>query len=763
MMAQSGPVASAAKTAASQGITGLSLAIAGTMRQWVGDMDRTARFPETMAAGAFRYAGVLALALLAPLQAGAAETAAVTSPRVTATLLSSRDVVQPGERFQVALVQKIAPGWHTYWQNPGDSGEPTKIDWALPAGFAAGAIQWPAPKALPVEPLVNFGFEGTVLLPVEMAVPTDAKPGEVVSLKANATWLVCEKICIPEEGTFTLDLPVAAGSVIDQAAQARIEAARAALPQPAQFSAKLSAAGERLALALPGLGAGASELRFFPLSDTLIDHAAAQTSAPAGDGVSLQLARSSAFKLESGEVGGVLTFKENGRPRALTLTAQAEPALIGKTASVGAAPAVPRLSIPNEGADLTLWAALAFAFAGGLILNLMPCVLPVLFIKALGFAQLARASRDEVREQGVLFLAGVVATFLVLAGLVVGLGALGASVGWGFQLQSPPLVIALAVIMTLIGLNLLGAFEVGTSVAGVGHDLASRGGRLGAFMTGALAVVVATPCTAPFMGAAIGYALTQPVVTGLAVFMALALGFAAPVVALSFAPGLLRLLPKPGRWMVILKQAFAFPMFATAIWLIWVAAIQAGPMGVLSALVAVLAAGFVVWLVGVTRGGTGTRLAGSAMAALVALATGWFVVQSAVPSATTEARAGDVQAWTPERVAILQSEGKPVFVNFTAAWCITCLANERVALSRQEVKDSFAELKVTYLKADWTNRNPQIALALAEQGRAGVPLYLFYPGRKDGEPEILPQLLTPDMVVQAARRAAGKEAKTAAN
>jgi thiol:disulfide interchange protein DsbD len=762
-MARSKIAAIAAKSSRFPGITGLSLAIDAPIRHLVARTGRRKRSWGKMLSGAFRYAGLVTLALLAPMRADAAESAPVTSPRVSATLLSSRDVVQPGERFQVALVQKISAGWHTYWQNPGDSGEPTKIEWTLPAGFAAGAIQWPAPKALPVEPLVNFGFEGTVLLPVEITVPTDAKPGEVVGLKASATWLVCEKICIPEEGVFTLDLPIAAGSVIDQAAQGRIEAARAALPQPAQFSGKLAADGEKLALTLPGIGTSTSQLRFFPFSDTLIDHAATQAATPGPDGVTLQLARSSAFKLETGEVAGVLTFKESGRPRALTLTVQAEPGLIGKAASASVAPTVPRLAIPNEGADLTLWAALAFAFAGGLILNLMPCVLPVLFIKALGFAQLARASREEVREQGVLFLAGVVATFLVLAGLVVGLGALGSSVGWGFQLQSPPLVIALAVIMTLIGLNLLGAFEVGTSVAGVGHGLASRGGRPGAFMTGALAVVVATPCTAPFMGAAIGYALTQPVVTGLAVFMALALGFAAPVVALSFAPSLLRLLPKPGRWMVILKQAFAFPMFATAIWLIWVAAIQAGPMGVLAALVAVLAAGFAVWLVGVTRGGTGLRLAGSVAAALVALATGWFVMQSAVPSATTEARAGDIQAWTPERVAALQSEGKPVFVNFTAAWCITCLANERVALSRQEVKDAFAELKVNYLKADWTNRNPQIALALAEQGRAGVPLYLFYPGRKDAEPEILPQLLTPDMVVQAARRAAGKEAKTAAN
>ncbi|HEV7257604.1 MAG TPA: protein-disulfide reductase DsbD domain-containing protein [Bosea sp. (in: a-proteobacteria)] len=714
--------------------------------------------------GRFWRQAVLALALVAPGLAVAAESVAVSSPRVTATLLSSRDAVAPGERFQVALVQKIAPGWHTYWRNPGDSGEPTRIDWTLPAGMSAGDIQWPAPKALPVEPLVNFGFEGTVLLPVEIAVPPDAKPGERLTLKADATWLVCEKICIPEEGAFTLDLPIAPVAAVDEAAQARIEAARAALPAPADFKGRLAADGEGLALTLPGLSGSHSDLRFFPLSDTLIEHAAKQDSSAGTDGTVLRLIRSSAFKITGAEIEAVLTFKEGGSTRALSLLAAVDPVLVASGADAAASPrpAVVRIPLPAEGADLTLWAALLFAFAGGLILNLMPCVLPVLFIKALGFAQLARANRAEVREQGLLFLAGVVVTFMALAGMVIILGALGSSVGWGFQLQSPPLVIALAVVMTLIGLNLLGAFEVGTSAAGVGHGLASRGGRLGAFMTGALAVIVATPCTAPFMGAAVGYAVTQPPTLGLAVFMALALGFALPVVALSFAPGLLRLLPKPGRWMLILKQAFAFPMFATAIWLIWVASVQAGPGGVLAALVAVLAAGFVVWLVGVTRNAGRGRIAASALSVLVAFAAGWFVIQSAVPEVTTQARAGDIQAWTPERVAALQAEGRPVFVNFTAAWCITCLANERVALARQEVKDAFAELKVVYLKADWTNRNSQIAMALAEQGRAGVPLYLFYPGTKGAQPEVLPQLLTPDMIVTAARRAAGKEMKTAA-
>lgn len=713
----------------------------------------------------FLAGALLALGLMAPGMARAAESAAVTSPRVTATLLSGRDSVAPGERFHVALVQKLAPHWHTYWRNPGDSGEPTQIHWTLPAGARAGEIAWPAPRAIRVDPLVNFGFEGTVLLPVEITVPAEAKPGESFSLKAEATWLVCEKICIPEEGSFSLDLPVAAASRTDAAAQQRIDAALAALPKPAGFRGRLTADGDGLALALPGLPADASDLRFFPFSDTLIDHAADQP-ATLGKAARLLLARSGGFELEKPEVAGVLTFNEGGEARALVLAADADPALLAGEAGPGTAaspPAAVRIPIPAQGADLTLLAALAFALAGGLILNLMPCVLPVLFIKALGFAQTAHRSRAETREQGLLFLCGVLLAFLVLAGAVIALGALGSSVGWGFQLQSPPLVIALAVVMVLIGLNLIGAFEIGGSVVGVGDGLASRGGRLGAFMTGMLAVVVATPCTAPFMGAAMGYAVTQPPAVALSVFMALALGFALPVVALSFAPGLLRLLPKPGRWMLVLKQAFAFPMFATAIWLIWVASVQTGPQGVLAALVAVLAAGFVVWLVGVTRGSLARRVFGTALSVLVVIGAGWFALENAVPGANTEARAGAVEAWSPERVAALQAEGKPVFVNFTAAWCITCLANERVALSRQEVKDAFARLGVTYLKGDWTNRDSRIARALAEQGRAGVPLYLFYPGARDAAPEVLPQLLTPDTVIAAAERAAGRDGKTAAN
>ena len=702
---------------------------------------------------------VVAAVFAAPCAGLAAESAPVSTPRVTATLLSDRNAVVPGERFQVALFQDIAKGWHTYWANPGDSGEPTRIEWVLPQGASAGDIRWPAPKAIPVDPLVNYGFEGTVYLLLDITAPPDAKPGDHFALKAVATWLVCEKICVPEEGIFTLDIPIAVSSVVDAIAEQRFAKAHAALPQLASFKTMLAPEGENLSLMLPGIPQSVTDLRFFPVSDTLIDHAAAQSKNVVADGIVMRLARSPAFKVTEHELSGVVTYRDAGQPGAFNVSIEIDPALL--TAATSASPrGPPTIMTPAPESNLTVWTALIFAFGGGLILNLMPCVLPVLFIKALGFAQAAQAAPRQVREQGLLFLVGVLATFSVLAGAIIGLGALGSTVGWGFQLQSPPVVIVLAVVMVLIGLNLLGAFEIGTSVQGVGQKLAGAKGRTGAFATGALAVIVATPCTAPFMGAAMGFALTQPLAIAFSVFLALALGFAFPVVALTFAPGWSRLLPRPGRWMLLLKQAFAFPMFATATWLVWVVSVQAGADGVLAALSAILAASFIVWLLQTTRDGAMTARAIGAGGALLAAVV--LVTQLAVPVPADAGRSADSQTWTPERVATLQAQGKPTFVNFTAAWCITCLANERVALSRQDVKSAFAALDIVYLRADWTNRNTPIAKKLAEHGRAGVPLYLFYPTAKDSQAEVLPQLLTPQTVIEAAERAAGRKVQRAA-
>jgi thiol:disulfide interchange protein DsbD len=433
------------------------------------------------------------------------------------------------------------------------------------------------------------------------------------------------------------------------------------------------------------------------------------------------------------------------------------PVDIGAESSAGAASGL-GAGAPRSGGTLGflsgeggLLGYLLGAVIGGLILNLMPCVFPVLFIKALGFAKRAHDAPGEVRRHGLVFLAGVLSTFLLLAGALIGLKAAGQQVGWGFQLQDPVFVAALALLMFTIGLNLMGAFEIGGGLQNLGSGLAAKGGDIGAFFTGVLAVVVATPCTAPFMAGAVGFALAQPAWASLAVFAALGVGLALPFVALSFAPGLLRLLPKPGPWMDTLKQLFAFPMFLTAVWLVWTLAQQSGAAGVGLVLLAMTALGFGVWVLRATSGRTGVGAwvgRGAAALFVIAALAGVAGQRGAVPAAEAASLAAvEEAAWSPEKVASLRAEGKSVFVDFTAAWCITCQFNKRVALTVLEVQAAFAAKNVVFLTADWTNRDDVIAAELERHGRSGVPLYLLY--GPSGEPMILPQLLTPDIVIAA--------------
>lgn len=378
---------------------------------------------------------------------------------------------------------------------------------------------------------------------------------------------------------------------------------------------------------------------------------------------------------------------------------------------------------------------------GGLILNVMPCVFPVLSIKALSLAGGAQAG--TARRHGLLFLAGVMTTFLLLAAGLLALQAAGAAVGWGFQLQEPVVIGALALLFFVIGLNLVGAFEIGGAAQNVGASLAGRGGDAGAFFTGALAVVAATPCTAPFMAGALGWAATQPPAASLAVFAGLGLGFAAPFTALSFAPGLHRRLPKPGPWMETFRQALAFPMFGAAVWLVWVHAVQTGADGVMALLAVFVAAAFAVWTL---RAGTNWRVAGLAVLVGVA-ALAWRPLTTVVAAAPVAAQGETAEAWSPARVAELTAAGQPVFVNFTAAWCVSCKANEAIALSRPAVRKAFADAGVVYLKGDWTARDSVIARELAAHGRTGVPLYLYYaPGT--AAPVALPQLLSERLLIE---------------
>lgn len=688
------------------------------------------------------FLAVLAAFVLAGgvLAQGAPAPSTGRSENVEIELASGVATAAPGAIVPVALVQTIRDKWHTYWRNPGDSGTATEIAWTLPAGVTAGPIEWATPMALPFGPLVNYGYEGTVVLPVAITVPKDATPGAELRLTADVAWLECADICIPAEATVSLPIRIAATTTPDGTWGPRIEAARAALPRPFDGAARVTIGNGVAFTASGGALAGVTAATFFPYSGTLIDHAAPQRASLGDGGLRIDLTISPVPvppPAAGATEAGVLVLGEGANLRAFEVSATVGPPLDG----AGGRPlaGAPATAAGGE-APLTLPLALLFAFLGGLILNLMPCVFPVLSLKALSLAH--GAQTGTARRHGLLFLAGVMATFLTLAGLLIGLQAAGAGQGWGFQLQEPLFVGALALLFFAIGLNLLGVFEIGGSLQNLGGGLAGKSGDAGSFFTGALAVTAATPCTAPFMAGALGFAASQPPAVSLAVFAALGLGFALPMTALAFAPGLQKLLPKPGVWMDRLKQAFAFPMFGAAVWLAWVLTAQSGADGLLVLLTVAVALGLALWGLATFR-----RPMSRAITAGIALAAAAGVAMAMRPVPGLEP-----EPWSPQRVAALTTEGKGVFVNFTADWCVSCKVNERVALSSPDVAKAFADAGVTYLKGDWTNRDETIAAELAAHGRTGVPLYLYYaPGSTT--PVVLPQLLTPGIVTEALKGA----------
>jgi DsbC/DsbD-like thiol-disulfide interchange protein/cytochrome c biogenesis protein CcdA len=706
-------------------------------------------------AGAAVAAG---LALATPAQAQPVRTA-----NVETELVSARSVVAPGETVTLVLRQDIRDGWHTYWVNPGDSGLATEMAWTLPPGVTAGPLLHPAPRVERLGPITTYVHEGDILYPLALAVPADFK-GDALPVRVKVDWLVCDEICIPESAELSLDLPVKAQGADDPAGAALARQAIDALPEDASaLGFEFSADGD-VKVAFPKKGAPANPITaalaartlknpaYFPYNQSLIDHAGSQKSQLSSDQVTIAAPLSLSFQPGAAGGEGLLVAEIGGARRAFMFGrppgAGPVPTLVSERWSGAAPPAPPPLASGGApSAGMGLLAALGFAFLGGLILNVMPCVFPVLSIKALS---LARGAHDGTAQRhGLLFLAGVMATFLLLAGALIALKAAGAAVGWGFQLQEPLVIATLALLFFVIGLNLVGAFEFGGGAQNLGGDLAGAGGDAGAFFTGALAVVAATPCTAPFMAGALGWAATQGAGASLAVFAGLGLGFAAPFTALAFAPDLLKRLPKPGPWMVRLKEALAFPMFGAAVWLVWVHAVQTGADGVVALLALFVALAFLVWAL---RQGRAWRVAG-VLVAVVAASLFWrplstAAVAATAPAAAATAQAGEAEPWSPERLAELRAEGRPVFVNFTAAWCISCKANEAVALSQPGVKQAFLDGNVAYLKGDWTARDSVIAAELAAHGRSGVPLYLYYaPGA--AAPEVLPQLLSERIVIDA--------------
>jgi thiol:disulfide interchange protein DsbD len=696
--------------------------------------------------------------------AGHARAAPVSTGHVQLELVPAAAQVAPGQSLYVALHEKIVPGWHTYWRNPGDAGEPPQISWTLPAGWSAGDIVWPAPNRLPVGPLMDYGYENEVYLPIQITAPKTAGGGPA-RLKASVSILVCKDICIPEDATLQLDLPVkpgAAGGVTNAA----VAKALASAPRTAPLQAVMAASPTGLKLAVTGAplkGARPSDVYFFPYDSTIIDHAKPEQVERGSAGLTLSMAPG--YALKKGEppnrLRGVL--KIDGAAYEIIALPGPMPAAATGLGPLGAASPDPARG-PDDGArDLSLPLAAAFAFLGGLILNLMPCVFPILSMKALALARHSDAA-SRPRAHGLAFVAGVLATFVGLAAALIAAKAAGSAVGWGFQLQSPAVVAGLALLMLLIGLNLSGVFEAGLSLQSAGSGAAHHEGMVGSALTGVLAVVVAAPCTAPFMAGAIAYALTQSEGMALVIFAALGLGFAAPFTLLSFAPGLLRRLPPPGPWMEALKKVLAFPMYGAAAWLTWVMTLQAGTTALAALLAAGVALALAAWLYGAAqrsqisgrRPGALYVLSAASVAAAVALTfMGITVPAPMTPKSSGSSEAMAPEPFSPERLSELQAQGKPVFVNFTAAWCITCQVNEKAALSSPKVAQAFAQAGMAYLKGDWTRRDAVIARALAEHGRAGVPLYLVY-GADGGEPQVLPQILTEGDVIAAVNKASGK-------
>ena len=701
------------------------------------------------------------VAACALLVAAPALAQPVDTGHLVAELVARDQSIAPGATTYVAVRQKIDKGWHTYWRNSGDSGEATRVVWTLPPGWTAGDIVWPAPTRQPTGPLMNYGYQGEVLLPVPITAPANAKPGETVTLKAAASFLVCEEICVPEDAVLTLSLPVVEGLADPNPAwSGPIAKALSDAPTPANFASVFAKQGTNIVLAVTGedlKGADVSDAYFFPFDSTLIDHAKPQTIERGPDGLTLTLTPGYAFQEGDGPktMAGVLSLGD----RAYEISA-----IVG-TPPAGASGlgAPPSKAVGGGGGALGLPLAAAFAFLGGLILNLMPCVFPILAMKAASLAGHAH-DRRTAQGQGLAFLVGVLATFLALAVALIAVRAGGAAVGWGFQLQSPPVVAGLALLMLAVALNLSGVFEVGSSLQGVGTGLAGKRGMAGAFFTGALAVVVAAPCTAPFMAPALGWALTQSAPAAITVFLALGLGFAAPFALAAFVPGLLTRLPKPGPWMDGFKKLLAFPMYGAAAWLVWVLTIQAGETALARIFAAAVILALAAWLLGVAQrrraAGEKPLLLASVGAVLVlaaAVAAIWPSYGAPQSGQAASASAGGAasvpyEAYSPEKLAAAQAAGKPVFVNFTAAWCVTCQVNEKVALSTQGVAEAFKQTGAVYLKADWTLKDAVIEAELAKHGRAGVPLYLVY-GAKGGDGVILPQILTEGLIVRALKDA----------
>jgi len=690
----------------------------------------------------------------------------VQTDQVRAELLAhAPDGVDAGKTIWVGLRLTHQPHWHTYWKNPGDSGLATLLQWTLPKGITVGETVWPTPQKIAIGTLANFGYEGTVLLPVPLTITPAFQPGGVaqsLEIRLSASWLVCRQECIPQEGNFVLRLPLKGSTASHGAA---FDAARAASPQPFSGPARVQLAADGLTLNVNGLPAAwhGKALNAFPETPEIVEPAAAPFERDATASGVAQRHGTQAWQNGVWSAQIPFSLQRSTAPASLpvvlalgTQSVRVDAPVQGDwptateqaaAPAISSAPGANSPSSPSQalGAQSANWGtfvwALAAAVLGGLILNLMPCVFPVLAIKVLSFASHGGHSRAAHRAQGLAYTAGVVLSFMALGGLMLALRAGGEQLGWGFQLQSPIVIAGLAVLFTLLGLNLAGLLEVGNLLP---HRLASlqlRHPVVDAFLSGVLAVAIASPCTAPFMGASLGYAITLPGPQALGIFAALGLGLALPYLVAAWVPAVVRWLPRPGAWMDSLRHFMAFLMWATVVWLLWVLGHLSGVDGAASLLALLLALALVVWSLSLK--GRSRWVFASISIAACALLTGAIgqnvlkmedvpttqAASNSAPSANGAAlpsSSGQWQAWAPGRVDAELAAGRVVFVDFTAAWCITCQYNKKTTLANAEVLADFATKKVSLLRADWTRRDPAITQALEALGRSGVPVYVLY-------------------------------------
>lgn len=704
-------------------------------------------------AAALGVSPALAQTSLLGSSTAAPDRTVVSSERVRAELLAhAPEGVAPGKPLWVGLRLTHQPEWHTYWKNPGDSGLPTSFQWTLPDGVRAGEVAWPVPRKIPIGTLANYGYEGTVLLAVPLTVaPNFQASGGDLRVRVQASWLVCRKECIPEDGDFSLRIPMQ-GSTALQAAD--FEAALASQPRPLPAGSTVAVDGSRLSVSVAGLPAAwrGKAIEFFPETAEVIETAGAWTQSWKGDTWTAQVPLSPqrgaspslmpvvlALQGAHDRVGWRAEAPVSGAWPAVQAAASVSPALaeaLQRNAAISAPP-----SSVGGGSALGLWAALLGALLGGLILNLMPCVFPILAIKVVGFTRHGQDATAQ-RLSGVAYTAGVITSFIALGALFLALRAAGEQLGWGFQLQSPAVVATLAALFTVIGLNLAGLFEFGHVLPSGLASLQARHPAADAFLSGVLAVAIASPCTAPFMGASIGVAVGLPAWQALAVFAVVGVGMALPYLAASLVPAVARALPRPGPWMDTFRRLMAFPMFATVAWLVWVLGQQSGIDGAAALLVLLVALAALIWsitLAGRARAWLGA-LTALVLAALLAVLGPSVTRLAETPLA--QATGERWQAWAPGKVEQLVGAGQPVFVDFTAAWCVTCQYNKKTTLSRDDVLQDFATRKVALLRADWTRRDPAITAALAQLGRSGVPVYVLYaPGRA---PVVLTEVLGAD-------------------